>query len=199
MEALACGILEGNDGPARFTTFANKNAFANTNNAGYDEVCEVETKVVGCVPLYLMATLLNEIKGEQNFKKILENGQEIGRAPGEDECIKERGYYSMMHWRKDKTGKERWDERIKDDWVKVNKTEHQRFSDMATTQINNFGTTILKGLGIGHITRRTHLLAPGIVHTEGSFRQAAHTDFDETRELHEKNRGCCTCHCRERD
>jgi hypothetical protein len=181
MEALASGILGGCDGQALFTTFPNEKQ---RKEAGYEPGYDKETKLVGCVPVYLMASLLNEIKGEEKFKKIVEKGQEIGREPGKEQSVKERAYYFMLHWRKGKTGK--WKEKMVDDWKRVDKMEHQIFSPMATAQIEKFGQSILKGLGLGRITVSTHTYAPGIVYTEGSFTQAAHIDFDETGQLNKK-------------
>jgi hypothetical protein len=184
MEALSSGVLSGADGPTHFTTLPNFNQLkiAEKKDTNFKRGYEQETKVIGCVPLHLMSSLLNDLKTHDKFLAITTLAQQIGRAPGEVENVNERGVYFMLHWQnKAKKGsKPNWNEEMLVDWKVMNNDHHHIFSFMACAQIEEFGKSILKTLGLRRVTKSTHSLAPGVVYTESSFSQAAHLDFDET-------------------
>jgi hypothetical protein len=159
-------------GARSFTTFPNYR-----KHPAVEKGYKTTTSVMGCVPLFLMASLLNEIKPRKKFDRIIELAQEIGRRPGEDQTIFERGYYFMLHWQKSKVRGTKWDEEMLVDWKLMNDV-HNIFSPLAVAQIHTFGFSILKSLGF-HPTKDTHSLGPGIVYTDAAYAQAAHTDFDE--------------------
>jgi hypothetical protein len=85
----------------------------------------------------------------------------------------------MVHWQKSNDeSTDEWNEQMVVDWKVTNKV-HKTISVMAVDQIETFGTSILKALGLKHVNRTTHLFGPGVVYTETPFLQRAHTDFDE--------------------
>ena len=174
-------------GPEKFKTFPNHMQVLKgvQNDPNFKRAYEITSTVMGCVPLSLMASLLNDLKPQENFQKIVGLAQEIGKPNFEKESSQERGVYFMVHWEENVGWKEggdkttRWMEELIKDWTVMN-GHHQIFSPVAVAQINNFGTAILKGLGFKQVTKKTHSIAPGVVYTENSYNQAAHIDFDET-------------------
>ena len=175
-------------GPSRFTTFPNhaqiKKLIAKDKNC--KRGCETSTSTVGCVPVHLMATLLNDLKPDARFRRIVDLAQEIGRPTFEKESPGQRGVCFMVHWEEREGWKEgdklitRWREELTQDWCVMN-TVHQIFSPVAEKQINYFGNSVLKALGFKRVNKNARSLAPGVVCTENSFAQAAHIDFDETK------------------
>jgi hypothetical protein len=185
MEALSSGVLTGVDGPTHFTTLPNANQLKIAEkdpSGGFKRGYEQETKVIGCVPLHLMSSLLNDLKTDEKFGAITTLGQEIGRSPKEVENVKERGVYFMLHWQRTgiENGKPTYNEKMLLDWKVMNENHYHIFSFMAVAQIEKFGKSILKTLGLKGVSRTTHTFAPGVVYTEDSYSQAAHLDFDET-------------------
>jgi hypothetical protein len=175
MSALSSGVLTGVDGLARFTTFPNANQLKIEH---CKRAHEDETQVVGCVPLCLMTSLLNDVKADDKFRSLVPLSQQIGRAPDESESKSEVGRYFMVHWQKpNDESTDEWNEQMVVDWKVTNKV-HKIFSVMAVGQIESFGFSILKALGL-HANRTTHLFGPGVVYTETPFHQRAHADFDE--------------------
>jgi hypothetical protein len=175
MEHLAEGVLSGLAGDSLFTTFP-----ASTwSDPTYKPAYEKETQVVGCVPIYLMASLLNDLKPRHRFLSIIPLAQEIGRRADELQSAKQRGVYYMAHWKITLVEPRQWSEQLTVDWKKRNE-EHRVFSHPSVLQIETFGKAILKGLGFKSVSTSTHSFAPGVVYTENSFPQAAHIDFNET-------------------
>lgn len=113
-----------------------------------------------------------------------------GSHGDQSDSRQEVGVYFMVHWTKSTDPTEHddvseWNEQMTQDWTKTN-LRHLTFSTVTVYQIENFGKSILKGLGFNNPSRNTHSLAPGVFYTARPDPQGAHLDFDETNLPHAK-------------
>jgi hypothetical protein len=181
MASLPTGLLGGNE----FDEAEATNLYFFTTFPAKVEHFLEQTSVTGCVPLSLMQMLLNELKPDVRFGRIIELGQAIGRPQGQTAKRNEAGVYFMVHWKrpppnmKSRSKKKSitWIETLEGDWKEQNDV-HSIFSTIAVQLIEEFGRCIL--LSLGFKDTKSHSLFPGVVYTENSFSQAAHLDFDES-------------------
>ena len=134
MALLADGVLAGKMGNSHLITFPDKYDVetAILEDPDYSRIYEKESQVVGCVPIYLMASLVNDLKPHPRFKAIIELGQQIGRRANHEEKVTERGICFMLHWKKSTVLGRKWDKEMVTCW-KVMNQEHGIFSDVAAS------------------------------------------------------------------
>jgi hypothetical protein len=106
-----------------------------------------------------------DLKADNKFRSLVPLSEQIGRAPGKVENAGERGRNFMVHWQKsDDDSPDKWNKEMVLDCKETNKV-HNCFSVMAVDQIQTFGTSILKALGLKRVKHQTHSFGPGLVCT----------------------------------